>query len=395
MAIKPKQKQIIRSSPYNPKEANTDKLLILKGFMAEYPNLVNKAIELLCPSGFLPAEIPKLIGKEITDKIGSSSARLNQVIAKQASACIRAQTEKIKKLEWQVVNGIHLKKYQRELLDKPTIPVFDGNIELDSRFVSIEQPKNATKFEYWLKIQIPNITKIEIPINLTNHQINLLKRGFNLKTTAIRLRQNGQFDLIFTKPDYSTKKTKAEIEQEDFKVLGIDIGRNKCVTTSDGQMETTHQTGHLLHEILAKISRQKRGSKNNKQTRVELLNQINYSCKNDIPWQEIDAIAIENIKNMKYGQTQNVASAAWRYPEIRAKLAMIAQEHDVRVLAVNPAYTSQECPACNHVNSKNRSNEEFCCLGCGYENDADIVGAINIRKRGKYSSSLVKNKNLL
>lgn len=39
---------------------------------------------------------------------------------------------------------------------------------------------------------------------------------------------------------------------------------------------------------------------------------------------------------------------------------------------------SQRCPKCNHVSKKNRpSQAEFCCTECGYENNADAVGAYN------------------
>ena len=39
---------------------------------------------------------------------------------------------------------------------------------------------------------------------------------------------------------------------------------------------------------------------------------------------------------------------------------------------------SQRCPKCDHTSKKNRpSQAEFCCTKCGYENNADVVGAYN------------------
>lgn len=44
--------------------------------------------------------------------------------------------------------------------------------------------------------------------------------------------------------------------------------------------------------------------------------------------------------------------------------------------------TSITCPKCGFVDEKNRNGERFKCLKCGYEADADIVGAMNISKAG-------------
>jgi putative transposase len=53
------------------------------------------------------------------------------------------------------------------------------------------------------------------------------------------------------------------------------------------------------------------------------------------------------------------------------------------LVAVPPQYTSQTCPCCGHVASANRKTQaKFECLDCGYENNADVVGAMNILARG-------------
>jgi transposase-like protein len=45
--------------------------------------------------------------------------------------------------------------------------------------------------------------------------------------------------------------------------------------------------------------------------------------------------------------------------------------------------TSQTCPCCEHVSKDNRKTQvHFECVECGYTNNADIVGALNILERG-------------
>ena len=53
------------------------------------------------------------------------------------------------------------------------------------------------------------------------------------------------------------------------------------------------------------------------------------------------------------------------------------------LIAVPPHHTSQTCPSCKHVSPDNRRTQaRFACVGCGYESNADLVGASNILERG-------------
>lgn len=53
------------------------------------------------------------------------------------------------------------------------------------------------------------------------------------------------------------------------------------------------------------------------------------------------------------------------------------------LIAVPPHNTSRTCPHCGHISADNRKTQaQFKCVDCGYENNADVVGAINILERG-------------
>jgi len=48
--------------------------------------------------------------------------------------------------------------------------------------------------------------------------------------------------------------------------------------------------------------------------------------------------------------------------------------------AINPAYTSQTCNACKHVDKANRRTQaDFQCVACGHADHADLNAAKNIR----------------
>ncbi len=53
------------------------------------------------------------------------------------------------------------------------------------------------------------------------------------------------------------------------------------------------------------------------------------------------------------------------------------------LLLVDPAYTSQTCSVCGHVDAGNRTDQKtFHCLHCGHEAHADVNAAKNILARG-------------
>lgn len=53
-----------------------------------------------------------------------------------------------------------------------------------------------------------------------------------------------------------------------------------------------------------------------------------------------------------------------------------------KLLKVNPAYTSQTCNKCGHVDKASRKDESYLCVKCGHEDHADVNGAKNILGRG-------------
>lgn len=53
------------------------------------------------------------------------------------------------------------------------------------------------------------------------------------------------------------------------------------------------------------------------------------------------------------------------------------------LIVVPPQNTSRTCPACGHVSADNRQTQaRFLCVECGFEENADLVGAINVLRAG-------------
>lgn len=83
----------------------------------------------------------------------------------------------------------------------------------------------------------------------------------------------------------------------------------------------------------------------------------------------------------KTGLNRSILDQGWH--EIRRQLAYKMAWSGGLFVAVPPHHTSQTCPACRHQSADNRRTQAaFLCTHCGYADNADIVGATNVLRRG-------------
>ena len=87
----------------------------------------------------------------------------------------------------------------------------------------------------------------------------------------------------------------------------------------------------------------------------------------------------------KSGLNRSILEQGWGY--IATMLEYKAGRAGIPFVKVEPAYTSQTCAVCGVIDAASRKTRRrwldwFDCVHCGYENDADVNGAINILSRG-------------
>jgi putative transposase len=82
----------------------------------------------------------------------------------------------------------------------------------------------------------------------------------------------------------------------------------------------------------------------------------------------------------KAGLNRGILDQAWG--EFARQLEYKAQAVGGAVVYVNPAYSSQGCNVCGHVDKANRKTQaSFLCMACGHAEHADIHAAKNILQR--------------
>lgn len=77
------------------------------------------------------------------------------------------------------------------------------------------------------------------------------------------------------------------------------------------------------------------------------------------------------------------------YNKLESKSDLVGKN----VVRVHPAHTSQKCSKCGTINSMNRIiQDEFKCINCDFEENADFNAAINIKEKYFFKKDL-ENKN--
>jgi putative transposase len=87
-----------------------------------------------------------------------------------------------------------------------------------------------------------------------------------------------------------------------------------------------------------------------------------------------------NVK-AKSALNRSILDQGWF--EFRRQLEYKQDWRGGRVIEVPPKNTSRTCPRCGHMSAENRRTQvQFACVECGFEQNADLVGAINILRAG-------------
>jgi len=97
-------------------------------------------------------------------------------------------------------------------------------------------------------------------------------------------------------------------------------------------------------------------------------------------------IVMENLKGIRrrinYGKKMNRRLHSWSFRRLQFYIEYKAKLEGLPVKYVDPKNTSSLCPICGGKLVASKGHRRLRCRKCGYENDRDIIGAVNILKRG-------------
>lgn len=199
-------------------------------------------------------------------------------------------------------------------------------------------------------------------------------------------------------------KVDVEIELEPtHNTIGLDVGLESFYTDSNGHKEPVEKfyrdSQKKRSRLQRLVSRKKKGSKNRRKAINRLArHELKVSRQRKERAKRLalcvvksnDLIAYEDlrIRNMvkNHCLAKAIHDAGWY--QFRLWLEYFGKKYGKVTVAVNPAYTSQECSNCGAIVKKSLSTRTHVC-GCGASLDRDENAAINILKKALHTAGHV------
>jgi putative transposase len=260
------------------------------------------------------------------------------------------------------------------------------------------KPKSSVHFDkktysFPKNVDSPHISlytldgRILVPMILGDFQKDYLQRGTPKEAELICKRGQWFFNLVLDLP---------EVQLLPFvkKIMGVDLGENNLIATSSGMLSGG---GKLRHERDCALAKRRQLQSNGSKSARQLLRHISgkearhVTHVNHVESKKVvaeakangyDTIAMESLTYIRYrircGKKLRSRLHRWAWAQLQMFIEYKAIAAGLRVIYVNPAYTSQMCAVCGNIGS--RQKHRLICKVCGVQRHSDLNSSQNIRR---------------
>lgn len=195
--------------------------------------------------------------------------------------------------------------------------------------------------------------------------------------------------------------------------VGIDMGIVRFATLSDGTyyepLNSFRHHQEALRKAQQSMSRKEKFSSNWQKAKAKVqkihsriadirkdyLHKVSTAISKNHAMVCIEDLQIKNMSKSasgsaeapgrnvkaKSGLNKSILDQGWY--EFRRQLEYKLSWNGGILVAVPPQNTSRTCPECGYASAENRQTQaKFRCMNCGFEENADLVGAMNILRAG-------------
>lgn len=222
---------------------------------------------------------------------------------------------------------------------------FDGSWEFGTALLVYKKGK------FYLHISVKR--EISEPTNITN--VIGIDLGMRFLATAIDSHNNHTF---ISGKQIISKKAKFLKQRKDLQSLGTKSAKRKLKKISGKENRYMTNVNHCISKAL-----------------------VNFANKDSL-------IVLENLTNInintKVHHNYRYYRMSWAFSQLRQMIEYKGKLNAIKVIDVDPRYTSQKCPKCGYTNKENRnkSTHTFTCKSCNYTSNDDRIGAMNLRQMG-------------
>jgi putative transposase len=229
--------------------------------------------------------------------------------------------------------------------------------------------------------------RIRTPLRIGSFQKNIFSQGAHregeLVCRLVRGKKRWYLNLVVELPDTPTTESKH--------VFAVDLGENVLAATSSGKL---YGGGQVRHERIQFLNKRRKLQSNGTQSSKQLLKKIsgkearrmkhinhNVSKKiiQEAQKEKAGVIVLEDLTHLrsriKAGKKVRSRLHRWAFRQLQTLIQYKAESAGLRVLYVNPAYSSQICSLCGCLGVRQRHH--FKCL-CGNQQHSDLNASRNL-----------------
>jgi len=213
----------------------------------------------------------------------------------------------------------------------------------------------------------------------------------------------GEADLVYKKGKFYLFQT-VDVPEQDIEdieyFIGVDFGLTDIISTSDNTKHSSdwiNQYREKRQKVRSSI--QRKGTRSSKKllkrlsgkerTTATILNHTISKSLVQSAKEQGKGIAIEDLTNIRFTSKRRnkkfrTKLGRWNFGQLRSFLEYKSLLNGVKLVVVEPAYTSQTCSCCKHIGK--RTNKVFKCTNQNCEVDvldADHNASINIASLGR------------
>jgi len=163
---------------------------------------------------------------------------------------------------------------------------------------------------------------------------------------------------------------------DDNRILGRKIRLDKMLSISKHQCQWRCD-GNSGHGRKKKVDVYEKCSHKSHNLSMDINHQWSKYIVETAIKNKCGVIQMEDLSGIKASRQNFLGN--WTYYDLQQKITYKAEGKGIKVIKIDPHYTSQMCPICGYINKHNRSTQaDFECLECGHIANADYNAARNI-----------------
>ena len=314
--------------------------------------------------------------------------------------------------------GYNQNDYNSISLHHKTYKIIRNTLPLTSQLTQSSRIKAAESLKQIRTIRrkgenpkCPNSKRMSIRYDQRSYSIDFIKNVVSLSTINGRIKTEFKVPRYFQKysnwkhksADLFVRKNKVflhiavEKQQEETEqsnvIVGVDRGINNVAVSSDNKFYTGKHVKRICNKYhKLRQSLQSKGTKSAKRHlrkvkpkenrfRRNINHIISKEIVNRLPKGSVIVLEdLTDIRLKKRGKTLNRMIHGWSFYQLEQFIIYKAENRHIKIEFVSPKYTSQKCSKCNYIHKKNRKSNNFKCLNCGFQLNADLNASRNIKQ---------------